>query len=449
MSENEDRGAQPVSRGRRFFKLAGMTAAVATNYATNRIKTVFSSDTDEERGALHRVNGERIAQTLGELKGAAMKIGQMASIGSDVLPKELSDALTKLQKDSPPMSYEVIAEQIRSEFGEPPETLFTSFEKEPFAAASIGQVHRARTDDGRDVIVKIQYPGVDSSVDSDLGHLKLALKASGLINKGHRRGLNKVFEEIRERLHEELDYCNEADNVRKFREFHKKHAGIVVPNVIGERSSKRVLTLTYEPGDAITELDERDYSQEVRNRIGENLFIAMAGQIFELQAIQADPNPANYGFRPDGTVVLYDFGCVKELKPEILSAYTDAIRYGIEEDYDRVDRALHDLGARNPDGPPVPAEYYKIWRDIFVEPILHDAPYDYGASKLHDRVVKQIPDFLKRLSSFQPPVELVFLDRTIGGNFGNLRKIRTVAQFKERLYAYLYPNEPAPASIPM
>jgi predicted unusual protein kinase regulating ubiquinone biosynthesis (AarF/ABC1/UbiB family) len=126
------------------------------------------------------ISGERIAETLGELKGAAMKIGQMASIGSDILPKELSDALTKLQKEAPPMPYEVIAEQIERELGSPPELLFNAFDETPFASASIGQVHRATTDDGRDVVVKVQYPGVRSSIDSDIANVAALLRLHAL-----------------------------------------------------------------------------------------------------------------------------------------------------------------------------------------------------------------------------------------------------------------------------
>ena len=134
------------------MKLAGMTASVAGNYARSRLKTALSGEdaAEEERQRYHREAGDRIARTLGELKGAVMKVGQMASIASDVLPRELSDALSSLQKEAPPMAYEVIASQIEKELGSPPEALFDRFDKEPFAAASIGQVHRARVDDGRE-----------------------------------------------------------------------------------------------------------------------------------------------------------------------------------------------------------------------------------------------------------------------------------------------------------
>jgi len=414
-----------------------MTARVATRYTTSRVKSVFQSKEAAERDRIktHQQAGELITKTLGELKGAVMKVGQMASIAGDLLPKEMSDALAALQREAPPMDFEVIAEQIEKELGSPPMLLFDEFDTEPFASASIGQVHRARTDDGREVVVKVQYPGVDAAVDSDLAQLKFALRASGLIRL-ERKALDAVFAELKARLHEELDYCNEADNVRLFGDYYRDHPKVIVPEVVGERSSQRVLTLTYEPGHHITELDE--FGQEVRNQIGGALFRLLADQIFNLQVLHADPNPGNFAFRPDGTVVIYDFGCVKRLDPEIIEAYRDTIRAGFAEDYAGIEDGLVRLGARNLDGPKVPLDYYKPWRDIFMRPLLGDEPYDYGRSSLQHDAIKLVPGFLaKYLRSFQPPVELVFLDRVVVGHYGNLRKLGAIGQYRGLLEAHV------------
>lgn len=407
-----------------------MTASVAGNMARTRVKALFQSDADAavSREESNRDSGNRIAQTLGELKGAVMKVGQMASIAQDVLPKELSDALGKLQREAPPMDFAVIAEQVERELGSAPELLFSKFDPEPFAAASIGQVHRATTDDGRDVVVKVQYPGVEDAVDSDLAQLKLALRASGIVNIG-REALNASFAEVRKHLHEELDYCNEADNVRLFREFHlapgpdggARHDFMVVPEVVGERSSKRVLTLSYEGGDQLTDLDSLGYTQTQRDELGRNLFHMMCSQLFELGIIHADPNPGNFAFRPDGKLVLYDFGCVKRLRTDIVIAYKDLIEQGIAENWDAVDDALLRLEVRRPDGPRPDDGFYKGWRDTFADPFLDVAIFDYSRSTVHDDVVKLIPGSIKRMSSFQPATELIFLDRTVVGHYGNMR----------------------------
>lgn len=436
-AEAAAQGAAPASRGRRLLKLAGMTASVMGRYAATRVGAVFRDSEDAARllASAHTLSGERIARTLGELKGAVMKVGQMASIANGILPQELTDALSRLRREAPPVPYAVIAGQIEAELGAPPEKLFARFDREPCAAASIGQVHRATTSDGREVVVKVQYPGVDASCDTDLTHLKLALKASGLI-PGQKQALNDLFAEVRSRLHEELDYCNEADNVRLFREFHVRHPFIVVPEVIDERSSRRVLTLTYEDGDPIERV-ERDYPQELRDRFGEHIFRMVAAQLFELGALHADPNPANFAFRRDGTLVLYDFGCVKKLRRETVDAYRDLLRCGIEENYACVEGGLRALGALRPDAPPMDHEFYRTWRNIFVPPFLPDRHFDFGTSTIHESAIRNIPSIFRHMQSFTPPREVMLIDRVLVGQYWNLRQLRVRAQFRPLLDPYL------------
>lgn len=432
MADRNDRErSTPVSRSRRFMKLAGMTASVAGSYARNRVRGIFNDD-EELEAQNWREAGERIARTLGELKGAVMKVGQVASQARDLLPPEISEALASLQNEAPPMPYEVIAEQIEKEFGVPPDGLFASFEREPFAAASIGQVHRAVTDDGRQVVVKVQYPGVDESCDSDLRQLKFALRAAGVMRL-NKQAMNELFEELRARLHEELDYTNEAENVRLFRDFHRDDEGVIVPDVVGERSSKRILTLTWEPGDRLDRLNPEDYDQETRNLIGRRMFHLFARQIFELGVVHGDPHPGNFAFRPDGTVVMYDYGCVKKLKPGIVEAYKDTVVAGIRDEWERVDRGLMQLGARLPEGPALSGEFYGPWRDIFLRPFLAEEPYHFANADLHKRFVKKAPEVLKHLDSLRPPVETVFIDRVIGGHYWTMVKLEVVASFRQEL----------------
>lgn len=429
---------QPVTKGRRFMRLAGMTASVASRYAKTRIKSLFQSpeSAEKERSLIHEINGLEIAKTLGELKGAIMKIGQMASVVGDVLPKELAEPLKALQREAPPMAFSGIAQQIERELGAPPERLFHRFDSTPFASASIGQVHRAVTDDGREVVVKVQYPGVDQAVDSDLAHLKFLLRASGLVTL-KRKHLDALFLEIKTRLHEELDYCNEADNVRLFYNYHQQHPFVIVPEVIGERSSQRVLTLSYEAGDRISELDPKVYTQELRNQIGCNLFRLFTAQLFDFHTIHADPNPGNFAFRPDGTIILYDFGCIKKIPESIVQAYRRTVYCSIVEDYPGIEQGLLELGVRDPEGPVVDFDFYKKWRDLFIQPLLSAEKYDYGASNLHDEAMKLIPSSIQRMASFKPPVDLVFIDRTIVGHYGNLRKLGVQARFIDLLQPFL------------
>jgi predicted unusual protein kinase regulating ubiquinone biosynthesis (AarF/ABC1/UbiB family) len=416
---------KPPAGGGRFLKLAGLTASVAGGYAKDRVKRMFLSEeraAEDREQSMERV-GARIAATLGELKGAAMKMGQMASMAADLLPKEIADALQSLQREAPPVEFSVIEAQIQAEFDQPLAMLFDDFEPVPFAAASIGQVHRARVD-GQQVVVKVQYPGVDAAVNSDMRHLKFALLASGVL-KVDRKALDASFTEISDRMHEELDYCNESDNVREFRNFHQQHPFVVIPEVVGHRCSKRVLTLAYEPGDHIRDFDALGYTPEQRDLCGRHLWMAMESQIFEHGAIHADPNPANFAFRKDGRVIMYDFGCVKRLSPHVADGYRRLIVEGLREDYAQVDEVLLSLGVRRDRGPAVNQEFYKLWRDWLALPVLATNPFDFGAARFEqDVITKLVPATMKHMESFQPSKELVFFNRALVGHYATLRKIR-------------------------
>jgi len=405
---------------KRFFKLAGMTVNVAGSYAHNQLKRAlrFGPANDADLAHLYHRIGEQVAATLGELKGAAMKAGQIASQTKGLLPVEITTALERLQKAAPPMPFNVIRAQLQAELGVTAEKRFAWINETPFAAASIGQVHRARTKDGRNAIIKVQYPGVADSCDSDLKHLKTLLRLGRLIDIDDRV-LDRLFEEVRARISEELDYVNEADNVRCFQRFHQDDEGVVIPAVIDELSAQRVLTLTYEPGDALNAVKPPRYSQAAINELGQRLYRTVLKQLLLLQAVHGDPQPGNFAFRPDGSIVIYDFGCVKKLRPEIVSAYRDAIAAFLDADYAKLDRALIALGARVADGPPVTADYYAQWRDILIRPFGPE-PFDFGASTLHEELMQQTPDVLKRLDSFQPAVDTVYVDRVMGGHYWNL-----------------------------
>lgn len=405
---------RPPTRGKRFFRLASMTAGVAKDYASSRVKSLVGGESEEENARMRRATGERIANTLGELKGAAMKVGQMASAAKELVPTEVAEQLAKLQREAPPMPYEVIAEQIESELGFAPELLFRSFDPEPFAAASVGQVHRAVTDDGREVVVKVQYPGVDGAIDSDLSQVKMALRMGGVIRMP-KEMVDAMFEELRERLHEELDYCNEADNVRRFRAFHADQDWIVVPDVVGERSSQRVLTLTYEPGLSLQDIEKGDYSQELRNTLGHRVARMIVDQIFGLNWIHGDPNPANFAFREDGRLVVYDFGCVKHLQPHIVSGVSELLTAAQNRDYAGLDKAMITLGPLKPEAAPLEPRYYDRWLDAMAAPLWTEGDYDFGGASMGEDILKLMPSTMKRMHKFQPAPELAILDREVAG----------------------------------
>jgi predicted unusual protein kinase regulating ubiquinone biosynthesis (AarF/ABC1/UbiB family) len=428
--------AKPPARGKRLFKLASMTASVATGYAKSKVMSVIG-DKDAEEQSFRKASGERIAATLGELKGAAMKVGQMASAAKELFPPEVTEALTKLQREAPPIEYEVIAEVIESELGAAPEVMFRRFDREPFAAASIGQVHRACTDDGREVVVKVQYPGVDSALDSDLQQVKLALRLGGLV-KVDKRMIDATFAEIRDRMAEELDYCNEADNVRLFRAFHAGHDKVAVPDVVGERSAKRVLTLTYEPGLPLHDLGKPGVPQALRNEVGTRLADMLTRQLFELKAIHGDPNPGNFAYREDGTLVVYDFGCVKPFTDPCLDRIRDLLHAVLDHSYPDLNRTLIQLGRMRPEHSVDPEDWDR-WLNALAEPFTTKAPFDFGNADMAKRVKALLPWAMKRASWWEPVPELTILNRAVGGMYDNLREMKAQVPVQGLVLAHLTP----------
>lgn len=440
MTNNNDKRFGATTPGRRFMKLAGMSASIAGNFARNRLKgalgTLSEEDRLKEREQLYAQVGEQIAETLGEMKGAVMKVGQIASQFKDFFPKEISDALAKLQKESPPMPFGVIERQIRNELGKEASEIFAFIDSKPFAAASIGQVHRARTHAGEEVVVKVQYPGVDQCVESDLKHLRLALKLAGVL-RIDKDMLDAVFAEIRRSLVDELDYVKEAQNVREFAAFHAGDPKIVVPRVFEQYTATRVLTLAYEPGDDLRDVRAPRYPQATVNELGHRLVGAIGAQIYGLHAVHCDPHPGNFAFRPDGTLVIYDYGCVKKIKPEIVSALRRSTHAAITADFAELDRALISLGVRNTEhAPHMPADFYAPWVTI-LQRAFSDTPFDFATATLHEDVVRLARQSLKHWEAFRASPDTMLVDRAVGGHYWTLKQLGVNTAFREQLYKSL------------
>ncbi|MFL1406027.1 ABC1 kinase family protein [Marinobacter sp. M1N3S26] len=428
---------KPVtSRSGRFLKLAGMTASVAGQFAGHRARRFLGRESDEERSLQYARMADEIVDTLGELKGAVMKVGQVASQTQDFLPKEFSQALQRLQKEAPPMPFEVIRQQVEAELGASVDELFDELQEKPYAAASIGQVHRARLKDGTEVIVKVQYPGVDESCDSDLKQLRMALRLGGLLRMP-KESADRLFEEIRVRLKEELDYENEATNIRRFRDYHQRHPWVLIPRVIDSHSTRHILTLELAEGDHLQQITPDRYSQATINRLGEHLFITMADELFDFQCIHGDPHAGNFAFRPDGTLILYDFGCVKSLRPSVVAYYRQALIAALDEDYEALDRHLIDLGARVAEKPAINPDYYAMWRNMLIEPFDGDEPYDFGRSDLHRQIAARTHTVFRYLDRFQPAVDSMFIDRMVAGHYWILKQLGVQAAFRGNLDSYL------------
>ena len=432
MSDNNKSHASTPTK--RFMRLAGMTASITGKVMSNSMKSLVGSAEQkaEARSDMYHEIGKQIANTLGEMKGAVMKVGQIASQYQDIFPPEIAAAMSKLQKEAPPMPFNIIEQQIIRELGAKPHEKFLEFEEKPFAAASIGQVHRAKLPTGEDVIVKVQYPGVEECCESDLKHLRMALKLAGVI-KINKELQEKLFDEIRVSLHAELDYLQEAANLVEFRQFHAQDNKVIIPSVFSEYSSKRVLTLSYEGGDGIA--DTKYYPAAIRNEIGERLFHVLCEQMYHLQALHCDSHPGNFAFRPDGSLVIYDFGCVKRLNPLLVGEMKRLVKAALANDYATVESALRDLGIRTQIGE-VPPEYYLEWIAILLAP-LQDKTFDFGHSQVHEQVLKQIESLMKYWDSFQPSAETMMVNRAIGAHYWNFVNLGVHLNLHKPLVKYL------------
>ncbi len=439
MANDDKKRFSATTPGKRFLKLAGMTASVAGNVAANKMKGLFASEEQKQKSQeqLYKEVGEQIAQTLGEMKGAIMKVGQIASQVKDLLPAEFAQSLESLQKNSPPMPFGLIKRQIQRELKLEPEQLFSHISEEPFAAASIGQVHRATTLDGREVIVKVQYPGVEESCDSDLKHLKRILKLGGLL-KLSSDVIDEVFVEIRRNLLEELDYRLEAENLKSFREFHKNDPKIIIPEVIESLSSKKILTCVFEPGDHLDEMDDIKYPQPLRNELGARLFDAILRQVYIFHAVHSDPHPGNFAFRPDGSIVMYDFGSVKRCDPNVLSVRKELVNAAVSGQLELIDQLLTKLGVRPENTENIAASFYKEWLDIILPVFFSDIPTDFGNTDVHKKLVaKARNEGLKHLGSFQPSPENMLLDRVFSGHFWTMKALGSVVDMREPINKYM------------
>jgi predicted unusual protein kinase regulating ubiquinone biosynthesis (AarF/ABC1/UbiB family) len=292
---------------------------------------------------------ERILDVLGQMKGAAMKIGQVASfVDSGALPPEvhrrLEEKLAELRDSAPRVAFDDMRRVLEADLGERLEDVFAEFEEEAFAAASIGQVYRARLHDGRRVAVKVQYPGIARAVRADLQNLGLILRVAKMMAPG--MDPKAMAEEIKERLSEELDYELEAQTHRAFARTWRGHPFAVIPEVVTSVSSEHVLVTEYVEGLGFEEVKQLPAAE--RDRFGEIVFRFFLGSLYRTRRFSADPHPGNYLLLEDGRVAFLDFGMAKRISPEQVKAELAVMRAGIDRDAERLRAALAEMGFFDP-----------------------------------------------------------------------------------------------------
>ncbi|MBI2890822.1 MAG: AarF/ABC1/UbiB kinase family protein [Nitrospirae bacterium] len=444
-----------------MLKLGGLTTQVSASYFLHKVASPFLSEERREAAlvAKHLKNAARVLSVFKQLKGPLLKVGQMLS-QQEFLPGEFLRALTDLHSNVPPMEYPVIRKQFMKEFKAPPEKVFKSFEKEAFAAASLGQVHRAELPNGTTVAVKIQYPDAVKLVESDLGVLKTGIAllkgvAADLFRE-QKLDLSEVYDEIAENLYREVDYELEAKNAKEFRQLFKDEEDIVVPRVYEDYSTGRILAMEYLEGVPILEFidwvmdAQRDglplqFSSgkaECGQWLAERLGNFYWRQFFRFGLIHGDPHPGNYLIlgpgRGDGNGLprlgVIDYGCVRRFPGTFVQDMAGLLRTVIRGEKENAGPYYERVGLMLPGEDP-----NLLWpiSRVYLAPLLEDQPFEVRSLD----VIRQGTGIAKHLLRHrylpQYQREFVFIDRNVVGFWSYLMKLHARINLHRLLMSYI------------
>lgn len=423
----------PESSFSRAAGFAGLGASLAMSALSGATKSVFgggeSSRKDYILGSvLTESNAEKISQTLCRMRGVPLKLGQALSIQEDTLiPKVIKDALERAQRAADIMPSSQLDHMLATELGENWREKFKEFENKPIAAASIGQVHRAVTKDGIDVAVKVQYPGVAKSIDSDLNNLKRIFQYTNLLPK--TMFVDELIKNTRAELKEECDYTKEAAKQMRFKSLAAPYKDLYVPSVIPELSTKHILTSEWVNGLSIEECEK--LNQDQRNKLATKIFGLTLRQLFEFRFMQTDPNPANYFYDPNQEVVyLIDYGAAREYSKEFVSTYLDVIYGSATKNHDMVYDASRKLGFLTGEENKMMVNAHIESCIIVGEPFHQEKPFDFGNQSITNRIYEKMPVMLKnRLSP--PPPEVYSLHRILSGAYLMSMRMKAIVPVSE------------------
>lgn len=373
MADQKPKDKPPTTRLGRLARLASL-APRAIPFAMEGARRALGKErTEEEEAEARRKMGvevkktaEAMLKTLGEMKGLPLKFGQMASYIDGLAPpgyeEKFQAALKKLLDKAPPLSPEAAVQMVTQELGAHPAEVFGAWEREPFAAASIGQVHRAETKEGERVAVKVQYPGIDKAIENDLKSVSmLEAMMAPIARKLH---VGQTIDELRKVFMDELDYAREAEMADLFRRIWADHPDLAVPRVHHGLTTRRVLTTELVDGMSYAEFCETG-SQEARNRAGLALWTFTLCSMLRYGVLYADPHPGNYRFHPDGRVTVLDYGCVKLLPPDLVADMKRYMRAAMDEDWEEFDRACVEVLSYDPGD-----ETWDLYRGYTIELLL-------------------------------------------------------------------------------
>ncbi len=371
-----------------------------------------------DKSLLSEANARRLAKQLSSLRGAAMKVGQMLSLqGGLLLPREFAQALSILRADADSMPVKQLNRILARAYGPDWEKRFRSFETTPIAAASIGQVHRAETRDGRLLALKIQYPGVLRSIDSDIRNVASLLRLARVLPAD--LDLSAILTEAKRQLRRETDYESEAAFQRRYRALVTDQPEFVVPRVHEDFTTKQILAMDFIEGVPLDNLFKTRTPQRLRDRVGTLLFGLTLQEMFEFRFMQTDPNFANYLFLPaTRQIALLDFGSCRRIQARLSQNYLRLLRGGANNDLDAIRAALHGAGFTRAGDPPDRVDALAALFHLGCEPFRSPGKYDCRRSTMPARARDAGFSLVMDNGLLRPPPpDTIFLHRKLAGMF--------------------------------
>lgn len=374
----------PSSKFERGKIIAKTGLKVGSNYAQRYLKKKVMGKQENDKD-FHKTNANEVFKEFTKLRGTALKIAQGMSMDNGFLPEEFAEVMTQAQYSVPPINKALVRTIIKRELGDYPEKLFASFESEAFAAASIGQVHRAELKDGRKVAIKIQYPNLRETINSDMAVAKTLAKR--IIKKG--TDIEPYFKEIRDTLLEETDYIHEGSQIDEFRKRFGSES-IVIPEWIQEYSTNKVLCMSFIQGRHLGEFLKENPTQEEKNHFGQLIWNFFHEEIRVGGAVHADTHPGNFLFTYDNKLGVIDFGCVKLFPDEFFTNYLKLLPTHLADDQAAIRDLYIQLDVINPNAKiqEREQEYYQFAKNygiMFSKPYRHDV-FDFSDPKFDEEI---------------------------------------------------------------
>lgn len=426
----------PSSRLGRLARLGSLATGVAGGMIAEGAKQIAQGNRPKMSSLLLTpTNAKRIADELSRLRGAAMKVGQLLSMDAgELLPPELSEILGQLRSDAKPMPLGQLAQVLEKNWGAEWSNRFSQFSFQPIAAASIGQVHPAYTQDGQHLALKIQYPGIRDSINSDVENVATLLRVSGLIPK--EIDYRPLLEEAKAQLHQEADYLREAEYMKRYQALLGESEHFKLATVYDEFTTDTILAMSFEEGVPIESLIHAP--QEERNQVFSLIMGLFFRELFEFRLVQTDPNYANYRYdRQNKQIILLDFGATREYSETMTANYKRLIQAAINQDEAHIIEAAQAIGYFQDKIEP---EQLKAVSTIFqqaVEPLRYQGIYDFEQSNLATRVRDTGMDMTFQKGYWHtPPADAIFLHRKLGGLYLLASKLKVKVNMSQLFEPY-------------